>query len=64
VSIGLSAIGDLKKVIERFGMERSTKRKMPMETGIKLHSRTDDEPAYDKDHFRQAIGCLLCVALK
>jgi hypothetical protein len=44
-------------------MERSTRRKLPMESGVKLHARQEDEPAYDSDHYRQAIGSILYAAL-
>jgi hypothetical protein len=62
-SVHITQQAYIKKVIERFGMEKSTRRKLPMESGVKLHARQADEPAYDRDHYRQAIGCLLYAAL-
>jgi hypothetical protein len=62
-SIHITQQAYIKKIIERFGMAKSTRRILPMESGMKLHARRDDEQAYDRDHYRQAIGCLLYAAL-
>jgi hypothetical protein len=55
--------GYLTRILEKFDMARCNGRLNPMDSGIRLRKRKEDEPKADIDVYRQAVGCLLYAAL-
>jgi hypothetical protein len=55
--------GYLSRILEKFDMAGCNGRLNPMDSGLRLRKRKQDEPKADIEVYRQAIGCLLYAAL-
>ena len=48
----------LESVLQRYGMENCKSISTPLEPGKHLFELSDDDEAFDKGIYQQAIGCL------
>jgi len=55
--------GYIRKVLAKFDMLSCRGRAMPIEPSIKLRTCTEEEEAFNTTRYREAIGCLLYIAL-